>query len=81
MANDTRIDINLFGPAGSANARLNGVNNDRQTRFAARAARRWGDWDEFLVFPAPLLWLESEPVFCFGDECAFTPPEVIELWP
>ena len=73
---DTARDI------ANASARSYMLSNvDRRRRFEARAARRWGDWDDFLVFPAPLLWLEAEPALCVNDEFAFVEPVVIELWP
>ena len=81
MSNDTRINTNLFGAGYVSNPRLNAVNTDRQTRFEARAARRWGYWDDFLIFPTPFLWVETVQTLCFGDECVFAPAEVIELWP
>jgi hypothetical protein len=73
---------NLFGSAGATRqTRLNLVNVDRQSRFDARAERRWGNWGGFLAFPTPLLWLEAEPVVCFGDEGLLEEPAIIELWP
>ena len=81
MLNETRINVNPFGAAVNTSNPLTGVNTDRQTRFEARAARRWGDWDGYLIFPAPLLWLETEPALCFDDECVFAPPAIVELWP
>jgi hypothetical protein len=60
-----------------------GVNTDRQSRFDARAARRFGDWG-ILAVPTPFLWLEDiyAPVvpFAFGVD-AWPVEEVIELWP
>jgi hypothetical protein len=61
--------------------RFNLANINRQSRFDARAERRWGYWDNFLVFPTALLWLETEPVVCLGDECLLEEPAIIELWP
>ena len=82
MLNDTRTMVNPFGPAANTSyPRLKGVNTNRQARFEARAARRWGDWDDYLIFPTPLLWLETVPALCFDDECVFVPPAIVELWP
>lgn len=80
MVNDSRLFAtakNAGPPTAYAYA---GVNTDRQSRFEARSARRWGDWG-ILEFPAPLLWLETEPGLCWDDECIVTPPLVVELWP
>ena len=82
MLNTNRINTNLFSVTGTTpQTRLNLVNTDRQSRFDARAERRWGDWGAFLDFPPCLLWLETEPVVCFGDECVLEEPAIIELWP
>ena len=82
MVNDARIKPNFFGAiANTSSPRLGGVNADRQTRFDARAARRWGDWDGYLALATPLLWLETEAALCFDNECGLAPPAVIELWP
>ena len=82
MLNNNRINTNLFSSAGATRqTRLNLVNVDRQSRFDARAERRWGNWGDFLEFPPYLLWLETEPVVCFGDECLLEKPAIIELWP
>lgn len=76
------LNNNLFSANGAApQMRLYLVNTDRQSRFDARAERRWGYWDGFLEFPTSLLWLEAEPVVCFGDECLLEEPAIIELWP
>jgi hypothetical protein len=81
MLNNNRMNTNLFSAAGPVpQARFNLVNTDRQSRFEARAGRRWGNWDSFLEFPTSLLWLETEPALCFGDECVFEAPVIIELW-
>lgn len=82
MLNNNRINTNLFSVAGPVQqTRFNLVNTDRQSRFDARAERRWGNWDGFLAFPTPLLWLEAEPVVCFGNGCLLEEPAIIELWP
>jgi hypothetical protein len=82
MLNNNRINTNLFGIAGPVpQTRFNLVNIDRQSRFDARAERRWGNWGGFLEFPTPLLWLETEPVMCVGNECLLEEPALIELWP
>lgn len=62
MANIDRTQVSLFAsaqkaPATSARSYI-GVNNDRQSRFEARSARRWGDWS-ILEFPTHLLWLDE----------------------
>jgi len=81
MLNNNRINTNLFSSAGATGqTRLNLVNVDRQSRFDARAERRWGNWGGFLEFPTALLWLETEPVVCFGDECVLEEPAIIDLW-
>ena len=81
MFNNNRINTNLFSVAGPARqTRFNLVYTGRQSKFDARAERRWGNWGGFLEFPTPLLWLETEPVVCFGDECLLE-PAIIELWP
>jgi hypothetical protein len=82
MLNNNRINTNLFSAAGAVpQTRFNLVNTNRQSWFEARAERRWGNWDGFLEFPAPLLWLETELALCFGDEYVFEAPAIIELWP
>jgi len=85
MAIVNRTQVGLFGSAPKAAAAparsLRRVNTNRQTRFDARAARRWGDWTPFLEFPTPLLWLDDDFGLCLYDECEFVWPEVIELWP
>ena len=82
MLNNNRINTNLFGSTGATQqTRLNLVNTDRQSRFDARAERRWGNWGGFLEFPPYLLWLEAEPVVCVGGECLLEEPAIIELWP
>ena len=84
MANVKPTQVGLFGSAtktNAASASLKGVNTDRQSRFDARAARRWGDWSPFLEFPTPLLWVDNDFGLCLEDECEFVWPEVIELWP
>jgi hypothetical protein len=82
MLNNNRIKTNLFSAAGAVSqTRFNLVNTDRQSRFEARAERRWGNWGGFLEFPTPLLWLEAGPVVYFGDEYVFEAPAIIELWP
>ena len=78
---NNRINTNLFSVAGPVpQTRFNLVYTGRQSKFDARAERRWGNWGGFLAFPTPLLWLEAEPVLCFGDECLLE-PAIIELWP
>jgi hypothetical protein len=82
VLNNNRINTNLFSVTGAApQTRFNLVNTDRQSRFDARAERRWGNWGGFLEFPTPLLWLEADPVVCLGDECVLEEPAIIELWP
>lgn len=82
MLNNNRINTSLFSVAGPVRqTRFNLVNTDRQSRFDARAERRWGNWGGFLEFPTPLLWLETEPAVCLSDECVFGAPVIIELWP
>jgi len=82
MLNKNPTNTGLFSSAGTTErTRLNLVNVNRQTRFDARAERRWGYWDPFLAFPTALLWLETEPVVCLGDECVLEEPAIIELWP
>ena len=82
MLNNNRINTNLFssaGPAPRTELRLSSLT--RQSLFDARCERRWGNWGGFLEFPTALLWLETEPVVCFGDECVLEEPAIIELWP
>jgi hypothetical protein len=82
MLNNNRINTNLFNSAGTVQrTELSLSSLNRQSRFDARAERRWGNWDGFLAFPTPLLWLEAEPVVCFGEECLLEEPAIIELWP
>jgi hypothetical protein len=82
MLNNNRINTNVFSSTRAVpQTRLNLVNIDRQSRFDARAERRWGNWGGFLEFPTPLLWLETEPVLCLSDECLLEEPAIIELWP
>ncbi len=82
MLNNNRINTTVFSSARAVpQPRLNLANIDRQSRFDARAERRWGNWDGFLAFPTPLLWLEAEPVVCVGNECLLEEPAIIELWP
>ena len=81
MLNTNPMNTNLFSSAAATRqTRLNLVNVDRQTRFNARCERRWGNWGGFLEFPTALLWLETEPVVCFGDECVLEEPAIIDLW-
>jgi hypothetical protein len=82
MLNNNRINTNLFSSAGPVTRTELGLSSlTRQSRFDARAERRWGNWGGFLAFPTALLWLETEPVVCFGDECVLEEPAIIELWP
>lgn len=60
-----------------------GANTDRQRRFEARSARRWGDWF-ILNVPTPLLWLDDgddEYLLAAPSRYEVWPPAVIELWP
>jgi len=78
----TALSQNFLNPAPPpAGSHLGGSSTNRKTRHDARAERRWGDWDDYLLLPTPFLWLESPPVMCFGDECVLTPEPIIELWP
>jgi hypothetical protein len=82
MLNNNRINTNLFNSAEPvARTELGLSSLNRQSRFDARAERRWGNWGGFLEFPTPLLWLETEPVMCVGNECLLEEPALIELWP
>ncbi len=84
MLNNNLIWTNPFGSsrsAGGSSSRLNQVYLTRQTRQEARAGLRQGNWDDYLLMPTALLWLESAPVMCFGDECVITPPAIVDLWP
>ena len=57
-----------------------GVNLDRQSRFQARSARRWGDWS-VLEIATPVLWLDDGcGISPYGDY-ALDAPALIELWP
>jgi len=81
MLNNNRISTNLFssaGPAPRTELRLSSLT--RQSLFDARCERRWGNWGGFLKFTPALLWLETEPVVCFGDECVLEEPAIIDLW-
>lgn len=69
-----------YRSARSSSTQLKQANITRNTRQRARADRRWGNWDDYLLIPAALLWLESAPAMCFGDECVAAPPAVIDLW-
>ncbi len=85
MPNGFRPTINPFSSFQSvSNARVSvygGINRDRQSRFQARSARRWGDWS-ILEFPIPVLWLDYEWEPLLLDEPAeFISPVVVELWP
>jgi len=46
-----------------------GSHIDRQSRFAARSARRWGDWGVVEV-PTAVLWFDDVyPSLVLDDEC------------
>jgi len=82
MLNNNRINTNLFSSARPAPRTELGLSSlNRQSRFEARCERRWGYWGSFLEFPTALLWLETEPVVCLGDECVLEEPAILELWP
>ena len=59
------------------------VNTNRQTRHEARGRRRWGDWDDFLAIPLPLLWLDEAyaEAALFEAEEAIEAAPIIGLWP
>jgi hypothetical protein len=59
------------------------VNTNRQTRYEARGRRRWGDWDDFLAIPLPLLWLDEAyaEAALFDVEEAIEAAPIIGLWP
>lgn len=83
MRSDNRTTTSPFASAQNVSTASGGsyagAYTDRQSRFEARSARRWGDWS-ILEFPIPLLWLYDEPWLCVDDECEFEPPVVIDLW-
>ncbi len=67
--------------ASSFSGSFKPVNVTRLARHEARVGRRQGNWDNYLLMPTALLWLESAPEMCLGDECEFEAPAVIDLWP
>ena len=68
--------------ASGSSSRLIQSHIGRQALNEAKAERRrQGNWDDYLLMPTALLWLESAPEVCVGDECVFTPPPIVELWP
>jgi hypothetical protein len=84
MLNINPIWTTPFGAyrgASASSGQLKQVNIMRHTRQEARAVRRQGNWDDYLLMPTALLWLESPPEVCVGDECVFTPTPIVELWP
>lgn len=56
-----------------------GANTDRQSRFEARTARRYGDWG-ILEIPAALLWFD-EALAVLDDDNGFLGPPMIDIWP
>ena len=56
-----------------------GAHNDRQSRFEARTARRYGDWG-ILAIPTSILWFDEVCAEMFDDNGCFV-PVIIDLWP
>jgi len=84
MRNDDRRAVSPFAStpnlSSSRAGSYVGAHTDRQRRFEARSARRWGDWS-ILEFPIPLLWLYTEPWLSVDEEYEFEPTVAVELWP
>jgi hypothetical protein len=84
MRNDDPRAVSPFASnpnvSSSAAGSYVGAHTDRQRRFEARSARRWGNWS-ILEFPWPLLWLYTEPWQSVDDDDEFEPPVVVDLWP
>ena len=56
-----------------------GAHIDRQRRFEARSARRWGDWF-ILDVPTPVLWITNGYATpC--EEIDFVSPFGTDIWP
>jgi hypothetical protein len=68
---------------GVSNRALNtyqGAHIDRQSRFALRSARRWGDLS-VLELSAPYLWLENGCVPSPEAPLACAVAPITDLWP
>jgi hypothetical protein len=57
-----------------------GANTDRQRRFEARSARRWGDWGVLAVPPAVLWFDEIYAAAVIEEELGSPIPPIIDLW-
>jgi len=58
-----------------------GTNVSRKDKFAARSARRWGDWG-ILEVPTAMLWAEEACMLTAEeDDLACPEPGVMGLWP
>lgn len=58
-----------------------GTNVSRKDKFAARSARRWGDWG-ILEVPTAMLWAEEACVLAAEeDDPACAEPGITGLWP
>lgn len=69
-----------WGNTGGRYNSLAGANTDRQTRFEARSARRWGDWG-ILEVPTAILWMDSLCVPLLGDPDECGGEVIVGLWP
>lgn len=66
--------------SGSRFVAYAGTYTDRQSRFEARSARRWGDWG-ILEFSPALLWLDNAYAVSPYGEFEFVEPALVEeLW-
>src|SRR5579863_10184224 len=59
-----------------------GAHANRQSRFEARSARRWGDWG-VLGIPTPVLWFDAlyEAAAIEEEDESMMPPPIPGLWP
>lgn len=83
MSNDLFMRGGLLarGNAASLPARsYAGVNADRQSRFGARTARRYGDWG-ILAIPTAALWFDELALAAVvDDELDVLAPAIIDIW-
>jgi hypothetical protein len=66
-------------PSGHASDYVQSYTN-RQSRYDARADRRFNDWFLFGI-PSPLLWLEGGCSLENDDGLPCGNPVIVELWP
>jgi hypothetical protein len=57
-----------------------GTNVSRRDKFAARSARRWGDWG-ILEVPTAMLWAEEACMLTAEEDDLACPEPGMGLWP